>query len=135
MLSAGADPIAVINDFARARGVSDMVSSMSLGQGQGPIAERMVQEGMRIGSWVVLQNCHLAPSWMRKLEAICERMSANSACAYTFRLWLTSEPSRDFPVPVLQQVSVVSPTTARRVCTPPTLSTPDLCALARARSR
>ena len=104
VLSPGSDPISTIHEFARVKDCTEMVSSMSLGQGQGPIAERMVQDGMRIGAWVVLQNAHLAPSWMTSLEVICERMSADSACLDSFRLWLTSEPSRAFPVAVLQQV-------------------------------
>ena len=44
--------------------------SISLGQGQGEKAAKLVQVAAHQGEWVLLQNCHLALSWMPHLENI-----------------------------------------------------------------
>jgi dynein heavy chain len=59
----------------------------------------MIQDGATRGGWVLLMNCHLATSFMPKLEQIVENLDDSNH--RDFRLWLTSMPNKDFPVSTL----------------------------------
>lgn len=83
ILSPGADPIGALTLHAEKMGFSKAFETISMGKGQGPIAERMIRSAQKAGTWVCLQNCHLATSWLPTLEQIWEEMDVhNTACEY-----------------------------------------------------
>lgn len=61
-----------LHRFSEEMRFSKKLESISLGQGQGQRAENMIRDGMERGTWVLLQNCHLAVSWMPVLERLVE---------------------------------------------------------------
>jgi dynein heavy chain, axonemal len=105
ILSSGSDPIAGLLKLAAGKDINmlDRLHMISLGQGQGPIAEDLIKKATKNGDWVFLQNCHLAASWMGRLETIIkEFQSSESDINQGFRLFLSSMPSKVFPTSVLQ---------------------------------
>ncbi|KAL6618330.1 dynein heavy chain and region D6 of dynein motor-domain-containing protein [Neocallimastix sp. 'constans'] len=103
ILSPGVDPILQLFKLAEDKGFSgSKCQTISLGQGQGPIAAQMIERAKVEGTWVVLQNCHLAISWMGALEKIIDDMNQSTNVNKDTRLWLTSYPTEHFPVSILQ---------------------------------
>uniref|UniRef100_A0A3Q3BGU1 Dynein, axonemal, heavy chain 6 n=1 Tax=Haplochromis burtoni TaxID=8153 RepID=A0A3Q3BGU1_HAPBU len=111
ILSTGSDPMGAFQRFANERGCLDRVEAISLGQGQGPIAEKMIHSALTSGNWVFLQNCHLAVSWMLAMEELIKTFTEPDTSVHeNFRLFLSSMPTKVFPVTVLQNsVKVRSP--------------------------
>ncbi|KAM7536598.1 hypothetical protein Aperf_G00000086397 [Anoplocephala perfoliata] len=103
VLSPGSDPMAQLQRFARNMDYSERIYSVSLGQGQGPTAEKLIKKAAENGDWVFLQNCHLAASWMIQMEEIIKKRSeATETTHKDFRLFLSSLPAKSFPITVLQ---------------------------------
>lgn len=105
VISPGADPMTEIDQFSAAKKIA--VKSLSLGRGQAKKAIDAIKEAKEIpakagtmGTWVVLQNCHLAPSFMPQLDALIEDIDYDENAS--FRIWMTTEPSDKFPVTIVQ---------------------------------
>lgn len=100
ILSPGADPQSDIQKFCDEMGMAAKFKFVALGQGQGPIAEQLLDAGVRRGHWVLLQNCHLLTSWLRNLERMLNEVKDPHP---EFRLWLTTDPTDKFPLGILQR--------------------------------
>lgn len=73
---------------------------LSLGEQQSAHVMKFIEEAIKNGNWIILQNCHMAEEWMPALERICENLAPDSTHA-DFRLWLTIDTVTFFPLTVL----------------------------------
>lgn len=55
VLSAGSDPFGAFQRFAVEMGYKEKILAISLGQGQGPVAAKLIEQGVANGEWVFLQ--------------------------------------------------------------------------------
>jgi dynein heavy chain, axonemal len=71
-LTQGSDPTNQLLRFAKeVKGSTLHLDIVSLGQGQGPRAEELITKSIALkGKWIFLQNCHLAASFMPRLQNI-----------------------------------------------------------------
>ena len=102
VLSPGVDPTANLRQLAAAKGLGDRFFSVALGQGQAPVATKLIATATVEGNWVFLANCHLMLSWLSDLQKIIERFE-EIAPHENFRLWLSSNPTPHFPLAILQR--------------------------------
>ena len=102
VLSPGADPAFDVFKLGEEMGFKPgaKLKYMALGQGMGPKAQEFIETGSSRGLWIMLQNCHLLPSWLKTLEKILEKIDKPHK---DFRLWLTTEPTDKFPLGILQR--------------------------------
>jgi len=79
--------------FALGRAMGDVrITTVSLGQGQNIKAERLLKKCSQNGSWLVLQNCHLYPSWMTTLNQLFKDLTRRSLLTATNSLSEGEEP-------------------------------------------
>lgn len=64
------------------------------------VALQLLQTAVSRGQWLMLQNCHLLVKWLKELEKSLERITKPHP---DFRLWLTTDPIKDFPISILQK--------------------------------
>lgn len=87
ILTPGIDAYQKLETFAQKKDIE--LEGISLGQGQGPAALRLISNMCEKGGWVVLQNCHLSEKFMPELEKRCDELITEKNIHHNFRLWLT----------------------------------------------
>lgn len=105
LLTPGADPTTALQDLAKKKGVKTNVVSM--GEGQEKHAKKCVEKGKATGGWALLQNCHLGLGFMNQLQEEVQAaekkvQSGEAEISEAYRLWITCEPHKDFPINMLQ---------------------------------
>lgn len=101
ILSPGSDPTTDLLKLAERTNFGvNKVKLLAMGQGQEQIAINFLEQAVSRGLWLMLQNCHLLVKWLKELEKHLEKLSKPHP---DFRLWLTTEPTPQFPIGILQR--------------------------------
>ncbi|KAH9904137.1 cytoplasmic dynein heavy chain [Xylariomycetidae sp. FL2044] len=66
-------------------------------------ADKAINNAAQVGSWVLVKNVHLAPTWLQSLEKRMESLNPHS----DFRLFLSMESSPKIPVNLLRASRVL----------------------------
>ena len=98
LLAPGSDPTNAIDELARKKRIA--TAKVSMGEEQEIIAKKHIDDAMRDGFWVILNNCHLSLEFMCEMEEILN--PKGKEIHEQFRLWITCEPNRGFPLGLLQ---------------------------------
>ncbi|XP_056113379.1 dynein axonemal heavy chain 10 [Rhinichthys klamathensis goyatoka] len=101
ILSPGSEPANDLMKLAKRSGFgTNRLKFLAMGQGQEKVALQLLETAVARGQWLMLQNCHLLVKWLKDLEKALERITKPHP---DFRLWLTTDPIKDFPIGILQK--------------------------------
>ncbi|XP_075390744.1 dynein axonemal heavy chain 10 [Tenrec ecaudatus] len=101
ILSPGSDPASDLMKLAERTGFGgNRLKFLAMGQGQEKVALQLLETAVARGQWLMLQNCHLLVKWLKDLEKALERVTKPHP---DFRLWLTTDPTKGFPIGILQK--------------------------------
>ncbi|XP_045152663.1 dynein axonemal heavy chain 10 [Echinops telfairi] len=101
ILSPGSDPASDLMKLAERTGFGgNRLKFLAMGQGQEKVALQLLETAVARGQWLMLQNCHLLVKWLKDLEKALEKVTKPHP---DFRLWLTTDPTKGFPIGILQK--------------------------------
>jgi len=77
-----------------------------MGEEQEIPAKEKIKNGFVTGKWLILNNCHLSLEFMAEMEEI---LNPKGVVPHEdFRLWITCEPNKEFPLGLLQMAIKVT---------------------------
>lgn len=80
----------------------DSCRTISMGQNQSGIAEKMLSDAVNHGRWIIFENCHIATDWMIKLESLYTNLIKSKEINDDFRWWFVLSPTTSFPLIMLR---------------------------------
>ncbi|RLN69358.1 hypothetical protein BBJ29_000235 [Phytophthora kernoviae] len=99
----GFDPSAQIDELAST--LQKKYHSVSMGSSEGfDAAEKGLNTALKHGSWLLLRNVHLCPSWLVSVEK--KLYNARESVHPNFRLFLTSEINPNLPVNLVRMCDI-----------------------------
>eukprot|EP00939_MAST-03C_sp_MAST-3C-sp1_P003513 g3513.t1 len=91
----GFDASAYVEALAKESSKTARITSVSMGSSEGfDMATKSIDKAIASGSWVMLKNVHLCPTWLKGLEKRIYTLNA----ARGFRLFLTAEINPSIPM-------------------------------------
>lgn len=103
ILTSNYDPIRSVRELSEMYGMNkSRLITWSMGQRENNLIIHSIENGIKSGDWIILQNCHLASDWMPVLERICNNLTSDTTHP-DFRLWLTSRATQTFPSLILRR--------------------------------
>ncbi|TDH68981.1 hypothetical protein CCR75_000940 [Bremia lactucae] len=99
----GFDPSAQIDELAVVS--QKKYNSVSMGSAEGfDAAEKGLNTALKHGTWLLLRNVHLCPSWLVSIEK--KLYNARESVHANFRLFLTSEINPNLPVNLVRMCDI-----------------------------
>jgi len=108
ILSPGSNPIKALENLGKTINpkkkfiLNQNLILVSMGQKMDILAEKYLKQCNNEGSWLFLQNIHLMPSWLKKLQDKLKELAKEKGND-DFRLFLSAEPTKDIPVGILEK--------------------------------
>jgi dynein heavy chain len=104
VLSPGADVASDVDRLAKQQKMipGESYFNISLGQGQDKIASEKLDQGHKLGHFVVLNNVHLMPKWLKVVEKKIDEFAIQGSHP-NFRIFLSSDPSKSIPIGLIER--------------------------------
>lgn len=109
------DPNSSIISLADSINSAPKVYSLSLSNENTHLTRRLLEEGLKMGHWIYMTNCHLAVEWMWQMQRILEEYHTGKKISWDsdsertgeFRLWLRTSYHESYPSEIIKHATKI----------------------------